>query len=165
MHSVGWTAAGHPKGRSAAKEPRSGLTRRRPSDTLPTLHGNDRTIQEIPLPNARNSPGNPRSNNVRNNNASRQIGFGATVSRAFEGGLTVSVSPAVHLRRRDERHPLFAKQRLDRGLRVGVRALHRSLRYAGFAPYIGYSFEQTGSNIELYEYRNHGAVFGVTRSF
>ena len=98
-------------------------------------------------------------------NASRRFGLGATVSRAFEGGLTVSVSPAVHLRRYDERHPLFGKRRLDRGLRVGVRALHRSIRYAGFAPYVGYSFERTRSNIELYEYRNHGAVLGVTRSF
>ena len=98
-------------------------------------------------------------------NASRRLGFGATVSRAFEGGLTVSVSPSIHLRRHDGRHPLFAKRRLDRSIRVGVRALHRSVRYAGFAPYIGYSFERTASNIELYEYRNHGAVLGVTRSF
>ena len=98
-------------------------------------------------------------------NASRQIGFGATISRAFEGGLTVSVSSAVRLRRYDEQHPLFARRRLDRGLRLGARALHRSVQYAGFAPYIGYSFERTGSNIELYEYRNHGAILGVTRSF
>ena len=98
-------------------------------------------------------------------NASRRIGFGATVSRAFEDGLTISVSPAFHLRRYDERHPLFARRRLDRGLRVAARALHRSLRYAGFAPYIGYSFERTGSNIELYEYRNQSALVGVTRSF
>ena len=33
MHPVGWTAAGHPEGRSEAEEPQSGLTRRRPSDT------------------------------------------------------------------------------------------------------------------------------------
>ena len=33
MHCVAGTTAGHPKGRSEAKEPRSGLTRRRPSDT------------------------------------------------------------------------------------------------------------------------------------
>ena len=98
-------------------------------------------------------------------NASRRFGFGATVTRAFEGGLTVSVSPSMHFQRYDERHPLFARRRLDRGLRVGVNALHRSLRYAGFAPYVGYSFERTGSNIELYEYRNHGTVFGVTHSF
>ena len=98
-------------------------------------------------------------------NASRRFGFGATVSRAFEGGLTVSVSPAVHFQRHDGRHPLFARRRLDRGLRVGVRALHRSFQLAGFAPYIGYSFERTGSNIALYEYRNHGAILGVTRSF
>ena len=98
-------------------------------------------------------------------NASRQIGFGVTASRAFEGGLTVSVTPAVHLRRYDEPHPLFAKRRLDRGVRVGARVLHRSVQYAGFAPYIGYSFERTASNIELYEYRNHGAILGVTRLF
>ncbi len=98
-------------------------------------------------------------------NASRRFGLGATVTRALEGGLTLSVSPSVHVQRYDERHPLFARRRLDRGLRVGVRALHRSLQYAGFAPYVGYSFERTGSNIELYEYRNHGAVLGVTRSF
>ena len=98
-------------------------------------------------------------------NASRRIGFGATVTRAFEGGLTISVTPSIHLSRYDGRHPLFAERRLDRGLRVGVRALHRSVQYAGFAPYIGYSFERTSSNIELYEYRNRGAVLGVTRSF
>lgn len=98
-------------------------------------------------------------------NASRRFGFGATVSRAFEGGLTLSVSPAVHFRRYDERHPLFGERRLDRGLRVAIRALHRSLQYEGFAPHVGYSFERTWSSIELYEYRNHGAILGVTRSF
>ena len=98
-------------------------------------------------------------------NASRRFGLGATVTRAFEGGLTLSVSPAVHLQRYEARHPLFGERRLDRGLRVGIRALHRSLRYEGFAPWVGYSFERTASNIELHEYRNHGAVIGVTRSF
>ncbi len=68
MHSVGRTAAGHPKGRSEAQEPRSGLTRRRPSDTPPALHQTDRTIREICPPVARNNPGNSRSNNLRNNN-------------------------------------------------------------------------------------------------
>ena len=38
MHSVGRTAAGHPKGRSEAEEPRSGLTRRRPADTPPAIN-------------------------------------------------------------------------------------------------------------------------------
>ena len=68
MHSVGRTAAGHPKGRSEAEEPRSGLTRRRPSDTLPALHETDRTIREICPPVARNNPENSPSNNVRDNN-------------------------------------------------------------------------------------------------
>ena len=98
-------------------------------------------------------------------NGSRQIGVGVTVSRAFKGGFSASLNPAFHVRRYDDRHPLFGKRRIDRGLRVGIRVLHRSVRYSGFAPYIGYSFERTESNIEIYSYRNHGATFGVTRSF
>jgi len=67
MHFVGWTAAGHPKGRSAAKEPRSGLTRRRPSDTPPTPHRNDPAIRENRSSAVRNNPGPAPSNNVRDN--------------------------------------------------------------------------------------------------
>ena len=98
-------------------------------------------------------------------NASRRIGLGATVSRAFEDGLTISVSPAFHLQRYDEPHPLFVKRRLNRNLRVGIKALHRSVQFAGFAPYIVCSFERTRPNIEIYSYRNHGTIVGVTCSF
>ena len=98
-------------------------------------------------------------------NASRQFSLNMTVERAFEGGLSISVSPAVHHRRYDVQHPLFGKRRVDRGLRISARVLHRSIRFQGFAPYVGYSFERTGSNIELYSYRNHGAVVGITGSF
>ena len=98
-------------------------------------------------------------------NASRRIGLGATVTRAFEGGLSVSVSPAFHVRCHDGRHPLFGKYRVDRGLRIAARVLHRSVQFEGFAPYVGYTFERTGSNIEIHSYRNHGAVVGITGSF
>ena len=98
-------------------------------------------------------------------NGSRQIGFGVTLSRAFDGGFSASVNPAFHVRRYNDRHPLFGRRRVDRGARVEVRVLHRSVQYVGFAPYVGYSFERTRSNIEIYGYRNHGAIFGVTRSF
>ncbi|MDE0386792.1 MAG: AAA family ATPase [Defluviicoccus sp.] len=57
----------HPKGRSEAEEPRSGLTRRRPADTPPALHRNDPAIREIRPPVARNNPGISPSNNVRDN--------------------------------------------------------------------------------------------------
>ena len=51
MHFVGWTAAGHPKGRSEAKETRSGLTRRRPSDTPGvTLGTTSKTIEQPEYP-------------------------------------------------------------------------------------------------------------------
>lgn len=98
-------------------------------------------------------------------NASRRFGVGATASRAFEGGLTISVNPSIHLTRHDRRHPLFGKRRVDRGLRIGARVLHRAVQFEGFAPYVGYSFERTESNIEIHSYRNHGTVFGITGSF
>lgn len=98
-------------------------------------------------------------------NASRRFGFGATISRAFEGGLTISANPSLHLTRHDGRHPLFAKRRVDLGLRIGARVLHRAVQFEGFAPYVAYSFERTASNIELHSYRNHGAAVGVTGSF
>ena len=93
------------------------------------------------------------------------IRLGMTVSRAFEGGLTVSVNPATEIRRHAAPDPLFGKRREDRMLRLAGRVLHRALRYRGFAPYIGYSFERNRSNIPIYTYDNHGAVFGVSRTF
>ena len=93
------------------------------------------------------------------------IRLGMTVSRAFEGGLTVSVNPATEIRRHAAPDPLFGKQREDRKLRLAARVLHRALRYRGFAPYIGYSFERDRSNIPIYTYDNHGAVIGVSRTF
>ena len=98
-------------------------------------------------------------------NGNRQMSFGLTVSRAFQGGFSVSLNPAFHFRRHNARNPLFGKRRADRGLRLGVRVLHRSLRYAGFAPYVGYSFEWNESNIPISKYRNHGGVLGISKTF
>ena len=69
---------------------------------------------------------------------SRLIGLGVTVSRSFAGGLSVAFTPAAHIRRYRATDPLFGTRQVDRNLRLGVRVLHRSLRYAGFAPYLGY---------------------------
>ena len=96
---------------------------------------------------------------------SRMAGLGVTVSRAFEGGLFVSLSPSAQVRRHAAPDPLFGKRRLDRNVRLGVRVLHRSLRYRGFAPYIGYSIERNRSNIPIHEYRSHGLLVGVSRAF
>ncbi len=46
-----------------------------------------------------------------------------------------------------------------------MKALHRGLRYEGFAPYIGYAFERSRSNIPIHSWSNHGAILGVTRAF
>ncbi len=96
---------------------------------------------------------------------SRLLGLGVTVSRAFGNGLTVSLAPAAHVRRHAARDPLFGKTRTDRSVGVSARVLHRSLRYRGFAPYVGYSLERTRSTIPIHEHRNHGAIAGVTRAF
>ena len=96
---------------------------------------------------------------------SRLLGFGATLSRAFEGGLSVSLTTGAHVRRYAATDPLFASRQIDRNLQLGVRALHRSQRYRGFAPYVGYSLEWNRSSIPIHDYRNHGVIAGVSRTF
>ena len=96
---------------------------------------------------------------------SRLVGVRVTVSRAFKGGLSVSFSPGAHIRRHAAKDPLFGKKRVDKRARLGVRLLHRSLQYRGFAPYIGYSVEQNRSNIPIHEYRSHGVFAGISRTF
>ena len=97
--------------------------------------------------------------------ASRTAGLGITVSHAFRGGLSVSPSVSASFRRHAGPDPLFRTIRNDRRLRIAVNILHRALQYQGFAPYAGYAVEWNQSNIPLHTYRNHGAVFGVSRRF
>ena len=97
--------------------------------------------------------------------ASKLSGLGVTLSRAFESGLTVSANPAIEKRRHAARDPLFGKKREDRKLSLTTRVLHNDLRYRGFTPYVGVSFERNRSNISIYTYDNHGAVFGLSRTF
>lgn len=96
---------------------------------------------------------------------SRLLGLGVTVSRAFENGLTLSFAPIVRVRRHAARNPLFGRRRVDKSLSLSARVLHRSLRYGGFAPYIGYSLERTRSSIPIHEHRNHGVIAGILRAF
>ena len=96
---------------------------------------------------------------------SHLIGLGVTLSRAFAGGLSVTVTPAAHIRRHGTSDPLFATRQVDRNIRLGVRVLHRSLRYAGIAPYLGYSFERNRSSIPIHEYQHQGVIAGISRTF
>ena len=48
---------------------------------------------------------------------------------------------------------------------LSARVLHRSLQLEGFAPYVGYTYERSSSNIPLHNYDNHGAILGLTREF
>ena len=96
---------------------------------------------------------------------SRLAGLGITLSYAFEGGLSISPSVSAHVRRHSGPNPLFQKTQRDRQVRFAVNALHRALQYEGFAPYVGYSFEWNRSNIPINTYRNHGVLFGITKTF
>ena len=100
-----------------------------------------------------------------NRHGSRSIGLGATVTRTFDGGLSVSLSPGIHVRRYAAEDSLFGSRQLDRTWQLSVRALHRSLRYCGFVPWIGYSVESIHSSIPIHDYRNHGVIAGVSRTF
>ena len=97
--------------------------------------------------------------------ASRMVALGITVSHAFRGGLSISSSVSAQVRRHAGPEPLFLKTRTDRQFRIAVNILHRALQYQGFAPYAGYSLEWNRSNIPLNTYRNHGAVFGISKTF
>ena len=97
--------------------------------------------------------------------ASRTVGLGIAVSHAFRGGLSISPSLSAQVRRHAGPDPLFLKTRSDRQFRIAVNILHRALQYQGFAPYAGYSFEWNHSNIPINTYRNHGAVFGISKTF
>ena len=96
---------------------------------------------------------------------SRLVGLGATFSRAFDGGLSVSLTPSAHVRRFADKDPLFGERQVDKYVRLSAQALHRSLRYRGFAPYIGVSLERNRSNIPIHEFRSHGVFAGVSRRF
>ena len=96
---------------------------------------------------------------------SNLAGLAVGLSHAFEGGLSVSPRIAVHRRRYTGMNPLFQKTRKDRQMRLSVNLLHRALQYRGFAPYIGYVFERNRSNIPINAYRNHGGVFGISKTF
>ena len=97
--------------------------------------------------------------------ANLTAGLGITVSHAFRGGLSISPSVSFQVRRHVDPDPLFLKTRIDRHLRIAVNILHRAVQYRGFAPYAGYSLEWNRSNIPLNTYRNHGTVFGISKTF
>ena len=97
--------------------------------------------------------------------ASRLAGIGVGVSRAFESGITASLSASFQRRRYRADDPLFGMRRRDRVMWLSGRVLHRSIQLGGFAPYVGYSYERSRSNIPLHEYENHGAILGFTREF
>ena len=101
----------------------------------------------------------------RDDQESRLAGFGATVSRAFHGGLLLSLSSSTSKRRHAAPDPLFGVRRIDRNTRFGIRLRHRGYRFSGFAPYLGYSVERNRSSIPVNEYTNRGFVFGVSRRF
>ena len=97
--------------------------------------------------------------------ASRLVGLGLSASRAFEGGLSISFDASANIHRYVAPDPLFGTRRVDRNERVGVRVLHRSLRYRGFAPSVGYSLERNRSNIPIHEFRIRGVFAGISRRF
>ena len=97
--------------------------------------------------------------------SSRLAGLSIGISRAFENGITASLSVSAQLSRYRGADPLFGETREDRIAGLSVRVLHRSLQLEGFAPYVGYTYERSRSNIPLHSYENHGAILGLTREF
>ncbi|MCY3822331.1 MAG: surface lipoprotein assembly modifier [Nitrospinae bacterium] len=97
--------------------------------------------------------------------SSRLFGLSGGVSRAFRNGIFVSLSASLQMQRYRATDPLFGMKREDTAARLSIKVVNRSLRFAGFAPYAGYSYEKNRSNISLYEYENHGLLMGLSRDF
>ena len=97
--------------------------------------------------------------------SSRLAGLSGGVSRAFKKGIFVSVSASVQSQRYLAKDPLFGVKREDEAFRLSGKVVNSSLKFGGFAPYVGYSYEKNRSNISLYEYQNHGVLMGLSRDF
>ena len=100
----------------------------------------------------------------RDHHGSRLLGLGGTVSREFSGGLSLSLVSSMQVRRHSAPDPLFGTRRVDRTLRIGFRAFHRSFQYRGFAPYVGFSLERNRSSIPIHEHRSQGLLAGLSRT-
>ncbi len=97
--------------------------------------------------------------------SSRLAGAGLSATRAFGGGLSVTLGASAHVRQYAAPIRLLRKTRTDQRYRLSAHALHRSLQFHGFAPYVGVSLESNRSNIPLYSWRNYGATLGVAHTF
>ena len=97
--------------------------------------------------------------------SNRTAGVRIALHHAFGNGLTVAPEVSLRRQRYGAPDPLFGKTRIDTNASLSVNVLHRRLQYAGFAPYIGYSFEVNRSTLPLHTYRNHATVLGISRSF
>ena len=97
--------------------------------------------------------------------SNRTTGLRVTILRTLGSGFTLSVASAAYIRRHSADDPLFGRTRIDKNLSASIRVLHRSPRYGGFAPYVGFSLERNRSSIGIHEYRNHGLIVGISRAF
>ena len=97
--------------------------------------------------------------------SSRLVGLSGGVSRAFKNGIFVSISASVQSQRYRDTDLLFGEKREDVATKLSAKVVNSSLRFGGFAPYVGYSYERNSSNISLYEYQNHGLLMGLSRDF
>ena len=100
-----------------------------------------------------------------NHHGSRMAGLGITLSTTFRGGFSIAPSVSTLVRRHSGPDPLFLMTRRDRQVRFALNLLHRGFQYEGYAPFVGYAFESNDSNIPVNRYRNHGAVFGFSKTF
>lgn len=101
----------------------------------------------------------------KDHRSSRLVGLNGGVSRAFKNGIFVSLSASIQSQHYRDTDPLFGKKREDVAARLSAKVVNSTLRFGGFAPYVGYSYEKNRSNISLYEYENHGVLMGLTRDF
>ncbi|WP_168217481.1 surface lipoprotein assembly modifier [Paracoccus liaowanqingii] len=83
----------------------------------------------------------------------------------FKGGLITSLYVTRAWQDRDASSGLFINPRKDDRWSLTGRIRHRNLTLRGLAPTLELTYEVQGSSIPLYEYRNIGVAFGLSRDF
>ena len=105
--------------------------------------------------------GRPERSDLRYDGAS----LTAEVTRAWSGGLQLSASPFVGIRRFHDDFPLTNIQREDQYLGLGISARSSAIRFNGFSPGVGCGYTLQHSNIAFYDYDVIECSLSLGRSF
>lgn len=96
-------------------------------------------------------------------NITYRIGVG--YQRELPMGVTAYVEPDLLLADYTDPSPTFETTRRDRLVRLQLTLSKRDWRLAGFVPSLSYNYTQDISNQDLFSYKRHQILLGLTKAF